>query len=199
MIRDAGFGKSTQIPQFLHETGLTKHGAIAVTQPRRIAAITIAKWVAEEMDCFLGDLVGYKARFENITSIKTKIKYMTDDSLLCEALIDTFLLDYSVIILDDAHERTISTDVLFSFVKKAQEIRDLMKFKPLKIIIISTPMDVDHFKTYFDNCPIISLEGNTTFPISFFHIKESSESSEERYLYNCLITFFQIHEKAPAK
>lgn len=194
LIGETGSGKTTQIPQFLHETGLTRYGAIAVTQPRRVAAITIAKRVAEEKQCVLGELVGYAVRFENMTSAQTKIKYMTDGSLLRQALTDELLLDYRVIILDEAHERTISTDVLFGIVKKAQKIRDEKQLLPLKIIIMSATMDVDHFKKYFDSCPVIYMEGRT-FPITVFQAKKSSED----YLESCLITLFQIHKKAPEK
>lgn len=194
LIGETGSGKTTQIPQFLHETGLTKHGAIAVTQPRRVAAITVAKRVAQEKECVLGELVGYAVRFENVTSSKTKIKYMTDGSLLREALSDELLLNYRVVILDEAHERTISTDVLFGIVKKAQKIRDKKQLLPLKLIIMSATMDVDHFRKYFDSCPAIYMEGRT-FPVTVYQAKRSTED----YLDSCLITLFQIHKQAAAK
>lgn len=194
LIGETGCGKTTQIPQFLYETGLTKHGAIAVTQPRRVAAITIAKRVAQEKECTLGELVGYAVRFENMTSESTKIKYMTDGSLLREALTDELLLNYRVVILDEAHERTINTDVLFGIVKKAQRIRDDKKLLPLKIIIMSATMDVDHFKKYFDSCPAIYMEGRT-YPVTVYQAKKSTED----YLDSCLVSLFQIHQSAPAK
>lgn len=125
-----GCGKSTRIycvlrwlteelPQYLYETGWTNAtAAIAVTQPRRVAATTVAARVAEEMGCNLGEEVGYSIRFEDVTSQKTRIKYMTDGMLLREALMDPLLRRYSVIMLDEAHERGLYTDILMGLLKK---------------------------------------------------------------------------------
>ena len=98
---------------------MTEHGKIGCTQPRRVAAMSVAKRVAEEVGCNLGTDVGYTIRFEDCTSPQTKIKYMTDGMLQREALIDPDLKAYSVIMLDEAHERTIATDVLFGLLKSA--------------------------------------------------------------------------------
>lgn len=136
IIGETGCGKTTQIPQFLYQIGYGEKGVIAVTQPRRVAAITISARVAKEMKCQLGQEVGYTVRFEDQTSKKTKIRFMTDGSLLREALTDKLLLKYSVILLDEAHERTINTDVLFGIVKEAQKTRKLRDLAPLKVFIL---------------------------------------------------------------
>ena len=115
---ETGSGKTTQIPQFLVEGGYTDGGkVVACTQPRRVAAMSVAKRVADEMDVTLGDVVGYSIRFENLFNQNTVLKYMTDGMLLREAMTEPTLPNYSVIILDEAHERTIHTDVLFALLK----------------------------------------------------------------------------------
>lgn len=134
-LGETGSGKTTQIPQYVHECGLTRNGVVAVTQPRRIAAISVAQRVAQEKYCQVGDLVGYTVRFEDCTSDATKIRYMTDGSLLREAIRDRLLLVYSVIILDEAHERTVNTDVLFGIVKvNEREFSDTINVN-IKIIL----------------------------------------------------------------
>lgn len=115
---ETGSGKTTQLPQYLHEAGWTKDGLkIGCTQPRRVAAMSVAARVAEEVGCRLGNEVGYSIRFEDCTSDKTRIKYMTDGMLLREFLTEPDLAGYSVMIIDEAHERTLSTDVLLGLVK----------------------------------------------------------------------------------
>ncbi|KAJ3033022.1 putative ATP-dependent RNA helicase dhx33, partial [Rhizophlyctis rosea] len=120
IVGETGSGKTTQIPQFLHHAGLTNDGIIAITQPRRVAAISIARRVSEELGTSLGTLCGYSIRFEDTTSPHTKIKYMTDGMLLREFLSDPLLSRYKVIMLDEAHERTLRTDILFGMVKGVQ-------------------------------------------------------------------------------
>ena len=117
-LSETGSGKTTQITQYLAEFGYTSRGRIACTQPRRVAAMSVAKRVAEEFGCRLGQEVGYTIRFEDCTSPETKIKYMTDGMLLRECLIDPDMNQYSVVMLDEAHERTIHTDVLFGLMKQ---------------------------------------------------------------------------------
>ncbi|XP_053602388.1 ATP-dependent RNA helicase DHX33 [Plodia interpunctella] len=192
ILGETGSGKTTQIPQLIHEQRLEGGGAIAVTQPRRVAAITIAIRVATEMNTEIGSIVGYSVRFEDVTSPRTKVKYLTDGMLLREAIIDPLLKKYSVIILDEAHERTVSTDVLFGVVKLAQKERDKHKNYPLKIIIMSATMDVDTFKKYYDNCPVIYLEGRT-YPVTIYH----SKMKQEDYQYATVCTIFQLHATTP--
>lgn len=117
VVGDTGSGKTTQMTQYLAEDGFTERGRIGCTQPRRVAAMSVAKRVAEEVGCRLGQEVGYTIRFEDCTSPETKIKYMTDGMLQRECLIDPDVSQYSVVMLDEAHERTIATDVLFGLLK----------------------------------------------------------------------------------
>lgn len=118
VVAETGSGKTTQIPQYLHEAGFTAGGLkIGCTQPRRVAAMSVAARVAEEMGSKLGYEVGYSIRFEDCTSEKTVLKYMTDGKLLQEFLTESDLASYSVLIIDEAHERTLSTDILFALVK----------------------------------------------------------------------------------
>nr|GMD96473.1 pre-mRNA-splicing factor ATP-dependent RNA helicase DEAH10 [Ipomoea batatas] len=124
IVGETGSGKTTQLPQYLYHAGFCRDGGIiGVTQPRRVAAITVAKRVAEECGVELGQRVGYAIRFEDVTSNSTKIKYMTDGLLLREALLDPYLSKYSVIIVDEAHERTVHTDVLLGLLKNVQKAR----------------------------------------------------------------------------
>jgi ATP-dependent RNA helicase DHX8/PRP22 len=122
VIGETGSGKTTQMTQFLAEEGFADRGKIGCTQPRRVAATSVAKRVAEEVGCRLGEEVGYAIRFEDCTGPETKIKYMTDGLLLREALIDPDMSAYSCIILDEAHERSINTDVLFGLLKRASSL-----------------------------------------------------------------------------
>jgi pre-mRNA-splicing factor ATP-dependent RNA helicase DHX16 len=121
IVGETGSGKTTQIPQYLYEAGYTKGGKkIGCTQPRRVAAMSVAARVAEEMGVKLGYEVGYSIRFEDCTSEKTVLKYMTDGMLLREFLTEPDLASYSVLMIDEAHERTLHTDVLFGLVKASK-------------------------------------------------------------------------------
>jgi ATP-dependent RNA helicase DHX33 len=167
---------------------------IGITQPRRVAAITVARRVAVEKDCSVGQLVGYAVRFEDNTSEQTKIKYMTDGTLLREALNNRLLTKYSCIILDEAHERTLSTDILFGIVKNAQLKRRQKQMDPLKIIVMSATMDVDHFHKYFPDSDVVILEGRT------FTVKVHSPINEvANYGSVVFNTIFQIHEDGDEK
>lgn len=193
LMGETGSGKTTQIPQFLLGAGFANKGIIAVTQPRRVAAITVAKRVAQEQHCQLGEVVGYTVRFEDCTSAKTRIRFMTDGFLLREALADRLLRNYTVIMLDEAHERTVSTDVLFGVVKEAQRQRRLRSLVPLKVIVTSATMDIDHFGRYF-GVKGMYLEGRT-HPVRVMHAKESQSD----YLHATLVTLFEIHRNTPSK
>src|SRR5882757_5823587 len=118
VVAETGSGKTTQLPQYLHEAGYTANGLkVGCTQPRRVAAMSVAARVAEEMGTKVGYEVGYSIRFEDATSDKTVLKYMTDGMLLREFLTEPDLAGYSALIIDEAHERTLSTDILFALVK----------------------------------------------------------------------------------
>ena len=146
LVGETGSGKTTQIPQYLHEVGYSDLGKIGCTQPRRVAAMSVASRVAEEMNVLVGHEVGYSIRFENCTSKKTVIQYMTDGMLLREFLTEPDLKSYSCLIIDEAHERTLHTDILFGLVKDVARFRD-----DLKLIISSATLDAEKFSKYFDN------------------------------------------------
>lgn len=187
VVGDTGSGKTTQLTQFLAEAGFANSGMIGCTQPRRVAAMSVAKRVAEEVGCQLGQEVGYTIRFEDCTSPATKIKYMTDGMLQREILMDSDLKRYSVIMLDEAHERTIATDVLFALLKKT------LKRRPdLKVIVTSATLDADKFSAYFNECPIFSIPGRT-FPVEVMYSREP----ESDYLDAALVTVMQIHLTEP--
>ena len=192
VVGETASGKTTQIPQFLIKNGLVKSGIIACTQPRRVAAITIAQRVSQELGTEVGEKVGYCVRFEDCTSSSTKIKYMTDGMLVRESIGDKLLMKYSFIILDEAHERTIHTDVLFGLVKVAQKIRKQRHLAPLKLIIMSATMDVDHFSRYFNHCPVLYVEGRL-HPITLKYT--AIEQSD--YLGAAIITILQLHQESP--
>lgn len=118
IVGETGSGKTTQLTQYLHEDGYTHYGMVGCTQPRRVAAMSVAKRVADEMGVGLGEEVGYAIRFEDCTNEKTVIKYMTDGILLRESLRESDLDPYSAIIMDEAHERSLNTDVLFGLLRE---------------------------------------------------------------------------------
>ncbi|KAK4391805.1 putative pre-splicing factor ATP-dependent RNA helicase DEAH5 [Sesamum angolense] len=187
VIGETGSGKTTQVTQYLAEAGYTTKGKIGCTQPRRVAATSVAKRVAEEFGCRLGEEVGYAIRFEDCTGPETVIKYMTDGMLLREILVDENLSQYSVIMLDEAHERTINTDVLFGLLKQ------LVKRRPdLRLIVTSATLDAEKFSGYFFNCNIFTIPGRT-FPVEILYTKQP----ESDYLDAALITVLQIHLTEP--
>ena len=187
VVGDTGSGKTTQLTQYLAEAGFADNGIIGCTQPRRVAAMSVAKRVSEEVGCELGQEVGYTIRFEDMTTPATKIKYMTDGMLQREVLMDPELKRYSVIMLDEAHERTIATDVLFALLKKT------LKRRPdMRVIITSATLDADKFSAYFNECPIFSIPGRT-FPVEIMYSKEP----ESDYLDAALVTVMQIHLTEP--
>ncbi|XP_037715345.1 ATP-dependent RNA helicase DHX8 [Drosophila subpulchrella] len=187
VIGETGSGKTTQITQYLSECGFTARGKIGCTQPRRVAAMSVAKRVAEEYGCRLGQEVGYTIRFEDCTSPETIVKYMTDGMLLRECLMEAELKSYSVIMLDEAHERTIHTDVLFGLLKTA-----VQKRPELKLIVTSATLDAVKFSQYFFKAPIFTIPGRT-FPVEVLYTKEP----ETDYLDASLITVMQIHLREP--
>lgn len=183
LVGETGSGKTTQLPQYLQELGYTKLGKIGITQPRRVAAMSVATRVSHEMGTKLGHDVGYSIRFEDCTSDKTVIKYMTDGMLLREFLNEPDLKSYSVMIIDEAHERTLHTDILFGLIK------DLARARPdFKLIISSATMDAEKFKNYFDNAVIINVPGRR-FPVDIYYTK----APEADYIEAAVITALQIH------
>ncbi|XP_061611126.1 ATP-dependent RNA helicase DHX8-like isoform X2 [Phyllopteryx taeniolatus] len=187
VVGETGSGKTTQITQYLAEAGYTARGKIGCTQPRRVAAMSVAKRVSEEFGCRLGQEVGYTIRFEDCTSTETLIKYMTHGMLQRECLIDPDMSQYSLIMLDEAHERTIHTDVLFGLLKKT-----VLKRKDLKLIVSSATLDAVKFSQYFFEAPIFTIPGRT-FPVEILYAREP----ETDYLDASLITVMQIHLTEP--
>ncbi|KAF2217179.1 hypothetical protein CERZMDRAFT_104578 [Cercospora zeae-maydis SCOH1-5] len=183
VVGDTGSGKTTQLTQYLAEDGFANDGMIGCTQPRRVAAMSVAARVADEVGCRLGEEVGYTIRFEDKTNENTKIKYMTDGIMQREILLDPELSKYSVIMLDEAHERTIATDVLFGLLKKT-----LKKRPDMKLIVTSATLDAEKFSTYFNECPILTIPGRT-FPVEIMYSREP----ESDYLDAALTTVMQIH------
>uniref|UniRef100_A0A4W6G9W3 ATP-dependent RNA helicase DHX8 n=1 Tax=Lates calcarifer TaxID=8187 RepID=A0A4W6G9W3_LATCA len=187
VVGETGSGKTTQITQYLAEAGYTARGKIGCTQPRRVAAMSVAKRVSEEYGCCLGQEVGYTIRFEDCTSTETVIKYMTHGMLQRECLVDPDMSQYSLIMLDEAHERTIHTDVLFGLLKKT-----IQKRKDMKLIVSSATLDAVKFSQYFFEAPIFTIPGRT-FPVEILYTKEP----ETDYLDASLITVMQIHLAEP--
>ncbi|KAK9888360.1 hypothetical protein WA026_000614 [Henosepilachna vigintioctopunctata] len=185
---ETGSGKTTQIPQYLHEAGFTDGGKkIGCTQPRRVAAMSVAARVAQEMNVKLGNEVGYAIRFEDCTSERTIIKYMTDGTLHREFLSEPDLLSYSVMIIDEAHERTLHTDILFGLVK------DIARFRSdLKLLISSATLDAQKFSQFFDDAPIFRIPGRR-FPVDIYYTK----APEADYVDACVISVLQIHATQP--
>ncbi|XP_047563597.1 ATP-dependent RNA helicase DHX33 isoform X1 [Lutra lutra] len=192
LIGETGSGKTTQLPQYLYEGGFGRQGVIAVTQPRRVAAISLATRVSDEKRSELGKLVGYTVRFDDVSSEDTRIKFLTDGMLLREAISDSLLRQYSCVVLDEAHERTVHTDVLFGVVKTAQKRRKELGKLPLKVVVMSATMDVDLFSQYFDGAPVLYLEGRQ-HPIQVLYAKQPQQD----YLHAALVSVFQIHQEAP--
>lgn len=156
VVGETGSGKTTQLAQYLHEEGYTRYGKIGCTQPRRVAAMSVAKRVSEEMGCRLGGKVGYAIRFEDCTSNETVIKYMTDGVLLRESLNDPDIEQYSTIIIDEAHERSLQTDILLGLLR-----RILMRRRDLKLIVTSATMNAEKFSDFFGRVPIFTIPGRT--------------------------------------
>jgi len=188
IVGETGSGKTTQIPQYLHEAGYTKDGMkVGCTQPRRVAAMSVAARVAEELGVKVGNEVGYSIRFEDATSDKTVLKYMTDGMLLREFLTEPDLGAYSALMIDEAHERTLHTDILFGLVK------DIARFRPeLKLLISSATMDAQKFAKYFDDAPIFNIPGRR-YPVDIHYTPQP----EANYLAAAVTTIFQIHITQP--
>lgn len=187
LVGETGSGKTTQLPQYLHEVGYSELGKIGCTQPRRVAAMSVATRVSEEMNVRLGHEVGYSIRFENCTSKKTVIQYMTDGMLLREFLTEPDLASYSALIIDEAHERTLHTDILFGLVKDVARFRD-----DLKLIISSATLDAEKFSKYFDDASIFMIPGRM-YPVDIYYTK----APEADYVDAAIVTVLQIHISQP--
>jgi len=202
-----GSGKSTQIPQYLLEGGWTRNGKlVCMTEPRRIAAVQLAQRIADETDVILGKEVGYRIRFEDVySSGLTQLIVMTEGLLLRELMYDPLLTRYNVVIIDEAHERSIQTDLLLGLLKKIQRRR-----RDLRLIITSATIDCERLRTFFEHqttpifkdekqssedqqqlneCYIMSVEGRS-YPVEIYHTSDSVPD----YRKSCVDACIQIHE-----
>lgn len=188
VVGQTGSGKTTQLTQFLYDDGYSKFGMIGCTQPRRVAAMSVAKRVSEEMEVKLGGLVGYAIRFEDCTSKETAIKYMTDGVLLRESLVEADLDKYSCIIMDEAHERALNTDVLMGLIKKI-----LARRRDLKLIVTSATMNAERFSRFYGGAPEFFIPGRT-FPVDI----QYSRTACEDYVDSAVRQILAIHVSQPA-
>ncbi|XP_075504701.1 putative pre-mRNA-splicing factor ATP-dependent RNA helicase DEAH2 isoform X4 [Primulina tabacum] len=189
LVGETGSGKTTQIPQFVLEAieiespDKRKKFMVGCTQPRRVAAMSVSRRVAEEMDVTIGEEVGYSIRFEDCSSARTVLKYLTDGMLLREAMTDPLLERYKVIILDEAHERTLATDVLFGLLK------EVLKNRPdLKLVVMSATLEAEKFQGYFHGAPLMKVPGRL-HPVEIFY----TQDPERDYLEAAIKTVIQIH------
>uniref|UniRef100_A0A7S4W551 RNA helicase n=1 Tax=Ditylum brightwellii TaxID=49249 RepID=A0A7S4W551_9STRA len=190
---ETGSGKTTQIPQFLLEAGLASPGTncVACTQPRRVAATSIAARVADEMDVELGSTVGYTIRFEDMSDKhSTVLKFVTDGMLLREAMSDPLLTHYSVIVLDEAHERTLATDVIMGLLMEVipKRIKG-SEYGELKVVVMSATLDAEKFQEYFHGAPLMKVPGRT-HPVEVFY----TAKPERNYVEAAVRTTLQIHQ-----
>jgi pre-mRNA-splicing factor ATP-dependent RNA helicase DHX38/PRP16 len=183
VVGQTGSGKTTQLTQFLYEDGYGNMGIIGCTQPRRVAAMSVAKRVSEEMEVEIGGLVGYAIRFEDCTSKDTRIKYMTDGVLLRESLTERDMDRYSCIIMDEAHERALNTDILMGLIKRV-----LTRRRDLKLIVTSATMNAKRFSDFYGGAPEFVIPGRT-FPVDI----QFSRSPCEDYVDSAVKQVLAIH------
>jgi HrpA-like RNA helicase len=177
LVGETGTGKSTQLPQFLAEYFGKEGKCVVCTQPRRVAAVTIAQKVASEQGCHVGEKVGYSIRFEDKCSNKTRIKFVTDGVLLRECMGDPKLSKYSVVILDEAHERSLQTDILMGLLRNMQEHRE-----DLRIVVMSATLQTELFSNFFK--VLLQLVG---FPVT---ISTYLTAHCSKILHNCIRMMF---------
>ncbi|KAI0823300.1 P-loop containing nucleoside triphosphate hydrolase protein [Trametes gibbosa] len=202
LIGETGSGKTTQVPQYLLEAGMAGSGMIAVTQPRKVAATSLASRVAAEQGTSVGSLVGYSVRFDEASSSDTRIKYVTDGMLVRELLGDPLLSRYSVVVVDEAHERTLRTDLLIANLKTIQKTRNApadtkgkacaAKLTPLKVVIMSATLEAEKFSRFYNKAKIVYVKGRQ-HPVTVYH----TSAGQPDYVDAALRTFFQIHTDRP--
>ena len=191
-----GSGKTTQMPIILHEAGYSQRGIIGVTQPRRIAVLSVSEFIAKQLKKERPDLIGYKMRFADVTDERTQIKIMTDGILLQELKLDPYLSKYSMIMVDEAHERSLNIDFILGLLKRIIKERD-----DFKVIISSATINTELFSSCFNNCPIIKIDA-FPYPITLIFdppsITASTENMDaENALYDKITTIIEriIREK----
>ncbi len=158
-----GSGKTTQLPLILHEAGYTRRGMMGITQPRRIATLSVCDFISEQLQLPVGDFIGYKMRFEDATGPNTKIKIMTDGTLLQELKHDPLLLRYSILMVDEAHERSLTIDFILGLLKNL-----LLKRPEFRLLVSSATIRTEIFSQYFFNAPVISIQAES-FPVQVIY------------------------------
>jgi ATP-dependent helicase HrpA len=192
---ETGSGKTTQLPKFCLELGGGIFGQIGHTQPRRIAARSVAQRIADELNCELGQGVGYKVRFGDKVSHRTRVKLMTDGILLAETQSDPLLKHYDTIIIDEAHERSLNIDFLLGYIRQI-----LPKRKDLKVIITSATIDPGRFSQHFGGAPIVEVSGRT-YPVELLYrprqgeIQEHNDRSQRQAILDALEELWRSHGK----
>ncbi|MDR1840077.1 MAG: ATP-dependent RNA helicase [Treponema sp.] len=169
-----GSGKTTQLPVILYEAGYSQRGIIGVTQPRRIAAVSVSEFIARQTETSIPGLIGYKMRFSDCTNHETKIKIMTDGILLQEMKLDPWLSKYSLLVVDEAHERSLNIDFILGLLKRVLESR-----RDFKVIISSATINAEVFSEYFGECPIIKIDAQR-FPVTLIYDPVAENSSFKR-------------------
>ncbi len=168
-----GSGKTTQLPLILYEAQYASRGVIGVTQPRRIAAVSVSDYIARQLGTKIPGLVGYKMRFEDRTTFETRMKVMTDGTLLQEIKADPMLTAYSVLMVDEAHERSLNIDFILGLLKTILKTR-----RDFKVIISSATINAQAFADYFDGAPVVHIE-TQPFPVEIFHEPPAVAGDEE--------------------
>jgi len=191
VIAETGSGKSTQIPAYFFETSTLR---VAVTQPRRVAAITLAQRVATEQGVILGKEIGYRVRFDDAISDETRLSYATDGMLLREAMTDPSLAQYAVIFLDECHERSLQTDILIGVLQRARKTRQ-STLRPLKLVLMSATMEIQGFQRLFgeQNLTVMRIPGRQ-FSVQLLYVKHAVED----YCEAALTTVILVHKKEDA-
>ena len=192
ILGETGSGKSTQMTQYLHQVGFANDGIIVCTQPRKVAAISLATRVASEMATNVGQLVGYRVGMRSKVCGNTKILYTTDHALLNECLRDTTFSKYSCVIIDEAHERSIYTDLLLGMIKRLLDVRP-----DFRVLITSATIDPDVFVRYFNGCPVLKVSGRM-FPVEvIWHPSEAEGDVFENYQSAAVQKALDIHKRMP--
>ena len=168
-----GSGKTTQLPLILHNAGYGRDGIIGVTQPRRIAAVSVSDYISRQLGETVPGTVGYKMRFEDKTVPATRIKIMTDGTLLQEMKTDNLLSSYSVIMVDEAHERSLNIDFILGLLKQVLEERP-----DFKVIISSATINAEIFSTYFNGCPVVHIN-TQMYPVQIVYDTPSQNAQED--------------------